>query len=306
MISCSAYGWPALKRVAGARVVHVVALVVGNEPVVGGVVDAPERQRRAEVVALGRVVVDDVEDHLDARLVQRHDHLLELGDLLAALAAPRVVVVRREEADRVVAPVVAQALLDEVRVVHELVHGQQLDGRDAERRQVADRRRMGEAGVRAAQLLGDVRVAHREALDVRLVDDRLVQRPARRAVRRPVEVRVDDDRARHERRAVGVVDDAIWVARSGTRRRPRSSRPRPRWRGRTGRAAASTAGSACPARVPRAVDAKAVALAGLESGHVAVANEAGLFGQSHAGLVAVVVEEAQLDRIPRPRRTSRS
>src|SRR5581483_12519882 len=38
-----------VQRVAAARVVHVVAAV--DEPVVGGVVDAAEAQRRAEVVA---------------------------------------------------------------------------------------------------------------------------------------------------------------------------------------------------------------------------------------------------------------
>ena len=130
---------PHVERVAGAGVVHVVAPVVGDEPVVGGVVDALERQHRAEVVALGGVVVDDVEDHLDARRVQRLDQLLELLHLLAALAARGVLVVRREVADRVVAPVVAQAALDEVRVVDELVDRQQLDRGDAEPLQVLDR-----------------------------------------------------------------------------------------------------------------------------------------------------------------------
>ena len=59
---------PHVQRVAGAGVVHVVPPVVGDQPVVRRVVDALERQRRAQVVALGGVVVDDVEDHLDAGL----------------------------------------------------------------------------------------------------------------------------------------------------------------------------------------------------------------------------------------------
>ena len=46
-----------------------------------------KRQRRPEVVALGGVVVDDVEDDLDAGLVQRAHHRLELGHLPARLAA---------------------------------------------------------------------------------------------------------------------------------------------------------------------------------------------------------------------------
>ena len=84
------------------------------------------------MVAFGGVVVDDVEDHLDAGLVQRLDHLLEVLHLLALAVAVRVLVVRREEADRVVAPVVAQPALDEVGVVDELVHRQQLERGDAE------------------------------------------------------------------------------------------------------------------------------------------------------------------------------
>ena len=38
-----------------------------HKPVVGGVVDALNDSTGPEVVALGGVVVDDVEDHLDAR-----------------------------------------------------------------------------------------------------------------------------------------------------------------------------------------------------------------------------------------------
>ena len=80
---------PTLQAVPGPGGVVVELRVVGHQPVVGGVVDALDRQHRAQVVALGGVVVDDVEDHLDAGLVQRPDHRLELGDLLAPLAAGR-------------------------------------------------------------------------------------------------------------------------------------------------------------------------------------------------------------------------
>ena len=112
---------------------------------------------------------------------------------------------RGEEADRVVAPVVRQAALDEVVVLHELVHRHQLDGGDAELLQVLDHHRVGERGVGAADLLGDVRVGHGEALDVRLVDDRLVVGRARVAVVLPVEERVDHDRLHHVRGAVELV-----------------------------------------------------------------------------------------------------
>ena len=104
------------------------------------------------MVALGGVVVDHVEDDLDAGGVQRLDHLLELGDLTAGVAAAGIARLRGEEVDGVVAPVVAQPLLQQVTVVEEGVHREQLDRGDAEILEVGDHRRRRETGVGAAQL----------------------------------------------------------------------------------------------------------------------------------------------------------
>ena len=231
-----------VERVARARVVHVVVLVVGHEPVVGLVVDALEGQHRAEVVALGGVVVDDVEDHLDAGAVQRLDHALELAHLLAALAGRGVARVRGEVADRRVAPVVGEAALEQERLVDDVVHRQQLDRGHAERAQVGDRGLGGEAGVGAAQVLADLGVQAREAAHVGLVDDRLVQRDVGAAVALPVEARVDHHGLRDRAGVVLVVGHEVGVVavrracRAG--RWPRPSAPGRRSTSRTGRAAA--------------------------------------------------------------------
>ena len=82
-------GVPHVEGVPGAGVVHVVLRLVLDQPVVRRVVDALEAQRRAEVVALGGVVVDHVEDHLDAGGVHRLDHRLELLHLLAGVCRRR-------------------------------------------------------------------------------------------------------------------------------------------------------------------------------------------------------------------------
>jgi len=50
--------------------------------------------------------------------------------------------------------------------VDERVHRHQLDGRDAERLEVPDGGGVAEPGVRSAQVLGHVGMAHREAADV--------------------------------------------------------------------------------------------------------------------------------------------
>ena len=185
MISCSTCGCRMSRLLPGAGGVVVVRAVAVDQAVVGGVVDAPEAQRRAEVVALGGVVVDDVEDDLDARLVQGPDHRLELLHLLAALARRGVRVVRGEEADGVVAPVVRQALVEQRGVLHELVDGHELDRRDAQVGQVLDHAGVRERGVRAADVLRDAGVRHGQALDVGLVDHRLVVLAPRRRGRCP-------------------------------------------------------------------------------------------------------------------------
>ena len=127
--------------VAGAGIVDVVARIVGQEPVVGGVVDASERQRRAEMIALGGVVVDHVQDHLDAGVVEPLDHGLELADR----AARQIAGLGREEADGVVAPVVGEALREQAAVLDEGMDRQQLDRGDAELDQVVDDRPDGPA-----------------------------------------------------------------------------------------------------------------------------------------------------------------
>ena len=198
-----------VEAVAGTRRVVVVLGSLADEPVVGAVVDALEAKRGPEVVALRGVVVDDVEDHLDAGLMQRAHHVPELVDLIAAVAAGGVLVVRREETDRVVAPVVAQALLDQPMVVDELVHRHELHRGHAEGREVLDDRGMGETGVCAANLLGHVRVTLRHTFHVRFVDDRFVQRRVGPAVAAPVEMGMLDDRTEHVRRAVRFVDGIL-------------------------------------------------------------------------------------------------
>ena len=209
------------QRVAGAGRVVVEARVLVDQPVVRRVVDAAERERRAEVVALCGVVVDDVEDDLDVGPVQLADHRLELRDLLAGLTRRAVGVVRRQEADRVVAPVVGETLLLQGRVVDELVHGHQLDGGHSQVGEVLDHRRMRQPGVRAADLFGDVRVRLGQALDVRLVDHRLVVGVARRPVLLPVEERIDHDRLHRVRAGV------LGVALLGVAERVGEARRRP-------------------------------------------------------------------------------
>ena len=209
-MSCSARGMRHVQRVAAAGVVHVVT-PVAVQAIVGGVVEAAEAERRPQVVALGGVVVDDVEDDLDPLLVEDLHHRLELVDLRSGLVCAGVPDVRREEADRVVAPVVRHPALDQVLVRHELMDGHQLHRRHPERPQMGQRPRRHQPRIRPAQVLRHIGMTRREPLDVHLVDDRLTPRNARRPIVPPRERRIDDDRLRHPRRAVAPIESQIRV-----------------------------------------------------------------------------------------------
>ena len=132
------------------------------------------------MVAFGGVVVDDVEDDFDTGTVQRADHLPELADPRRRITVARVLGMRGEESDGVVAPEVPQPPLDQKALVHEMVNRHQFDRRDAEALQILDRRRVGQPRIRAAHLRGQVVPPRGEALDVQLVDNALVQWMPRR------------------------------------------------------------------------------------------------------------------------------
>ena len=123
-------GWDRLKRIARPGVIDVVALLVGQQPVIRRVVDSLEGQGRPTLVAFGGVVVDHIQNDLEAGIVKARHHLLELAQGLLRLRG--VARVRREEADAVVTPVIRQPLLEQMAVIDEGVDRQQLDGRDAE------------------------------------------------------------------------------------------------------------------------------------------------------------------------------
>src|SRR3954452_4451472 len=284
MTSCSAAGRWVSSVLPTPGVVDVVPAVLG-QAVVRRVVQAAKAQRRPVLVALGGVVVDDVEQDLEARGMERADHLLELGD---GVARGRVLVVRGEVADWLVAPEGAQTPGDERAVVGELADGQELDGRDAEALELLDDGGMRGARVRAAQRLGHVGVQVSEPFDVGLIDDRVGERRARRSVVAPFERLGTHDGAGDVRGGVGRV-----VSVDG--RVPLDAAPDGAGVGieeQLGRVAAQAR-----ARVPRTVDPEAVARAVAGTGHTALPDVAIAELERMARLAAAFVEDADVHAV---------
>src|SRR5262245_23092110 len=100
------------------------------------------------MIALAGVIVDDIQNDLDALAVQGPDQGFELGHLLPQNSRARVGGLRREEADGVVAPIVGQATFDQMPIGDELMHWHELNGGNVERMEVIDDRWAGERRIR--------------------------------------------------------------------------------------------------------------------------------------------------------------
>src|SRR5688572_3817464 len=129
---------------------------------------------------------------------------------------------------------------------------------------------MGECRVGATNRLRDVRVPPGDSLHVHLVDHRLVNVPAQRPIALPVERIVDDDGLRHIRSAVRVVAlEIVSTERIGKYRGVpldgAGDGAGIRVHEQFGRIAPVTLG-----RIPRAMDAKAVSLAGAYAAQIPV------------------------------------
>ena len=196
-----------VEGVAATGEVHVVARVLGAQAIVGLVVDAAEGQRRTEVIALGGMVVDHVEDHLDAGGVQALDQGLEFADMTTL----RITHVGRKVTNGVIAPVIAQALFHQMPVHDETVHRHELDRRDTEALEVVDGRLGAQTRIGALQRRRHVRMQHGKTLDVQLVDDGVVPGRARWPVVAPGEGRVDDLALGHARPTVTPVEGQVGV-----------------------------------------------------------------------------------------------
>ena len=139
-----------VERVAGAAVVGVLRAIL-VEDVVHLVGETAETHSGPRGIPLGGVVIDDVEDHLDAGAVQRLDEVAELIDRTESILARAVAGMRREERDRGVPPVI-----DETRravLPIELEYRQQFHGGDPEIAKIRDL--LDHAGVGPSQLGGD-------------------------------------------------------------------------------------------------------------------------------------------------------
>ncbi len=93
-----------VERVAAAGEVEILMLRV--EQVVSKILKAAQRKSRTHVIALGGMIENDVEDHFDARAVQRLHHISEFIHRAERMLPRTVTAMRREEGNGIVTPII--------------------------------------------------------------------------------------------------------------------------------------------------------------------------------------------------------
>ncbi len=98
-----------IHRVSGTRIIDIETFLIRQQAVVAGVIDAAEREGRAKFGALGGMIIDDVQNHLQAGVVQAGHHFLEFG--IRGTGIGGIARIGREETNRVIPPEVGQVFL---------------------------------------------------------------------------------------------------------------------------------------------------------------------------------------------------
>ncbi len=198
--------------VARSSIVDVVAFLVRQQTIIISVINSFEAQRRALFVAFSRVVVDDIQNYLQAGIVEASHHLFKLAQ--AVLAAGSVTWIRREKTNRVISPIVGQILFEQLIVVDKGMYGQKLNGSDSERLDIADHFLGGQSRVGSAQFRRHGRMLFGVAFDVQLVKNRVVpgNQPAAQGLVFPSKFRIDNRAFGHILSAVALIKSSI-VAR---------------------------------------------------------------------------------------------
>ena len=175
-----------IQRVATAGPVLIIALLI--EPVVAGIVDAAHGDRRANLIQFGGVVEHHIQHHFDTRSMQAFDRLLKLLQRHYARLTGGVTGIHRPERKGIVAPVVAEAELQQSRFAGEMGHRQQLKRGNPQLAQVIHHNRMTQRRVSPAQRFRNFRMLLRQAAHMGFINYRVAPRYARCDIALPVKI----------------------------------------------------------------------------------------------------------------------
>src|SRR5579884_4113492 len=100
----------ALARVATTRIIHIPLLVLRVEHIVDLVINALETDGGTPMIALTRMVKNDVQNHFDPCLMERLDHVAKVPQLASFCGSKTIGRMGSKVSDRVVSPEALEGL----------------------------------------------------------------------------------------------------------------------------------------------------------------------------------------------------
>ena len=167
-------GVVAVNGVSAARVVCEGALLVENIP--GFVIDAAEGEDGSISTAFGRVIKNDIQHDLDARLVEGGDHFLHFPHGEAFAGPGGVAGFRSEEADRAIPPVIAERVAGDriCAMVFRLIEFKNRHEFDAIHTEIFQIGRLFSEAGKGSWVFDSGAIVAREAAEVHFVNDEVV------------------------------------------------------------------------------------------------------------------------------------
>src|SRR5690554_4459807 len=151
------------------------------------------------------MVVDDVENYLEPGVMQARDHFLEFID-----GAPgQVGFVRSEKADAVVAPIVAQALFQQMLLVDKAVYRQKLYAGDSQGLDMSEQFGVHQSREGPAEGFRNRGVPHADAAHIDFVEDGLVPGHPSALLVAPGKSRIDDLALGNKGRAIALIETQV-------------------------------------------------------------------------------------------------
>src|SRR5215472_12577005 len=111
-----------IQTVTSAGEVEIEPRIIRVQPVVGEIIDPTETKGWAKMISFAGVIVNDIKNNFDSGGVEAADHRFELGDLLAHLPTAGIFSMRSEKADRVVSPIIGEAVIDQEFIIGVRMH----------------------------------------------------------------------------------------------------------------------------------------------------------------------------------------
>jgi hypothetical protein len=144
------------------------------------------------MIAFCRVIINYIEDHLNARSMHFLHHVFKFYYLFSGNASAGIAHIGRKKTNGIITPIIGETFFVEVAIGNKMMYGHQLNRGNTQLFEIADGNRMGKPCISTSYFFRYIGVELCESFYMRFVDHRFMIRYFGRAIFPPVKVIIDD------------------------------------------------------------------------------------------------------------------